>query len=77
MDETEQTVKHPFTPTAYALAGVLARAVAKDETTDGCDISAGLYGKEASQLLTAVAWLLDEYAEPNQLKNVLHHFQTC
>lgn len=46
--------------TATVLAGLLAEAVAKDELPEngGCDISAGLFGPHASQVLREAASLM-------------------
>lgn len=50
-----RTQERNFSKQARIIAGALAQAVAHDEQTEGCDISAGLFGPEASALLECLA----------------------
>lgn len=50
-----------WSETTRLIAGKLSEAVYKDETEDGCDISAGLYGTHASALIAQIADALDAH----------------
>lgn len=45
----------PTDERAFQLAAELAEAVSKDEATEGCDLSAGLFGAHVSAWLRKVA----------------------
>lgn len=44
-----------FAPEALALAARIATAVVADEQSEGCDLSAGLFGPELSALVAELA----------------------
>lgn len=51
----QRTLQDEYAKQARLIASALAQAVASDEHTEGCDISAGLFGPKASALLNCMA----------------------